>query len=71
MIKKLKPEDFYEENGNIVFTAAYLTKRGTCCGCGCRHCPFPLEESVSDQPTPSINLKSETATPKPNKIINY
>jgi hypothetical protein len=24
----------------FVFTAAYLADRGTCCGSGCRHCPF-------------------------------
>jgi Family of unknown function (DUF5522)/Cysteine-rich CWC len=34
-------KDFYlDENGNVVFTAAYHLKRGTCCGNGCRHCPF-------------------------------
>jgi hypothetical protein len=33
-------EDCYFENGNVVFTAAYHLKRGTCCGSGCRHCPF-------------------------------
>ncbi len=34
------PEDFYLENGLVVFTAAYLLKRGSCCGSGCRHCPW-------------------------------
>jgi hypothetical protein len=34
-------EDYYYlENGNIVFTAAHHLKRGTCCGNGCRHCPY-------------------------------
>jgi hypothetical protein len=33
-------EDYYSENENVVFTAAYHLKRGTCCGNGCRHCPF-------------------------------
>lgn len=32
--------DFYLENGNVVFTAAYHLRRGTCCGSGCRHCPY-------------------------------
>jgi hypothetical protein len=33
--------DFYlDENENVVFTAAYHLRRGTCCGNGCRHCPF-------------------------------
>lgn len=26
--------------GLAVFTAAYLVQRGTCCGSGCRHCPY-------------------------------
>jgi hypothetical protein len=26
--------------GLFVLTAAYLAARGTCCGNGCRHCPY-------------------------------
>jgi hypothetical protein len=36
----LSPEDFYVENGLLVFTAAYHLKRGYCCNSGCRHCPY-------------------------------
>jgi len=36
----LAPEDYYLEDGLIVFTAAYHLKRGTCCGSACRHCPY-------------------------------
>jgi len=37
----LLPEDYYlDENGKMVFTAAYHLKRGACCGNGCRHCPY-------------------------------
>lgn len=37
----LKEKDYYvDENGNLVFTAAYHLNRGTCCGNGCRHCPY-------------------------------
>lgn len=32
--------DYYLENGRCVFTAAYLARRGWCCGNGCRHCPY-------------------------------
>ncbi len=32
--------DFYVENGAVVFTSAYLLRRGFCCQCGCRHCPY-------------------------------
>ena len=36
----LGPEDFYMENGFVVFTAAYHLRRGYCCNSGCRHCPY-------------------------------
>lgn len=37
-------EDYYlDENGRMVLTAAWLTKRGFCCGNGCRHCPYNYE----------------------------
>lgn len=36
----LSGEDFYMENGLLVFTAAYHLKRGYCCDSGCRHCPY-------------------------------
>ena len=32
--------DYYIEQGRWVFTAAYHLKRGSCCGSGCRHCPY-------------------------------
>lgn len=28
------------ETGYLVFTAAHLWARGTCCDSGCRHCPY-------------------------------
>jgi hypothetical protein len=27
-------------SGLFVLTEAYLRQRGTCCGNGCRHCPY-------------------------------
>jgi hypothetical protein len=36
----LREEDFYFENGLLVFTRQYHLKRGVCCGSGCRHCPY-------------------------------
>jgi hypothetical protein len=32
--------DYYLEDGLLVFTAAFLRKRGYCCESGCRHCPY-------------------------------
>jgi hypothetical protein len=40
----LSPEDYYlDDRGRMVFTAAYLLRRGYCCDQGCRHCPFERE----------------------------
>lgn len=33
-------DDYYLENGLMVMTASYHIKRGSCCGTGCRWCPF-------------------------------
>lgn len=44
--KFVEGEDFYFENGLMVLTAAYLKKRGYCCGNGCRHCPYEGDEKV-------------------------
>ena len=37
---KLQTEDFYYEDGKMVMTKEYHLKRGTCCGNGCKHCPY-------------------------------
>jgi|TARA_R110001583_G_scaffold195181_1_gene370306 hypothetical protein len=37
---KLQPQDFYWDGGNMVMTEEYHKKRGSCCGSGCKHCPF-------------------------------
>ena len=38
----LSEDDYYMEGANLVFTAAYHLKRGSCCGSHCRHCPYGL-----------------------------
>jgi hypothetical protein len=41
--------DYYIENGLLVFTAAFLRRRGYCCESGCRHCPYGwTEERAGD-----------------------
>jgi len=33
--------DYYIEDGErVVFTALFHSKRGSCCGNKCRHCPY-------------------------------
>lgn len=42
---KLQQTDFYWENGKMVMTESYHMKRGSCCGSGCKHCPYePLHQ---------------------------
>ena len=39
--KKSPEPDFYkDENGKFVMTESYHIKRGSCCGSGCKHCPY-------------------------------
>lgn len=38
--------------GYFVLTEATLRARGTCCGSGCRHCPYPgAEQRAAGRPT--------------------
>lgn len=34
------------ENGDLVFTAQYLLKRGHCCQSGCTNCPYGYKDKV-------------------------
>ncbi len=38
--------DYTVENGDAVFTSWFLLKQGTCCGNGCRNCPYPAGPAV-------------------------
>ncbi len=54
--KKVKEEDYYYENGFVVFTEQYLLKRGYCCENGCRHCPYGFvkkHQPAADRPSDS------------------
>ena len=39
-IGALQPDFYLDACGNVVFTARYHLKRGSCCNHGCRHCPY-------------------------------
>jgi hypothetical protein len=38
--KPMHGDDYYLEDGKVVFTPEYHLKRGECCGNKCRHCPY-------------------------------
>jgi Family of unknown function (DUF5522) len=42
--KPVEGEDYYFEGRFMVFTEAFLRKRGYCCESGCRHCPYGFEK---------------------------
>lgn len=46
--------DYYWEDGFCVFTESYLAKKGSCCGSGCRHCPY-----VPKHANGSMKIKKE------------
>lgn len=53
-------EDYYLEDGLLVMTAAYHKKRGSCCGSGCRWCPFePHHELGATKLAPDARLSNE------------
>lgn len=37
---QILPFDFYMEGERVIFTEEFHIKRGSCCGNGCRHCPY-------------------------------
>jgi len=39
------------QTGLFVLTARFLADRGTCCGRGCRHCPYVDEDPHIDNET--------------------
>ncbi|WP_303309903.1 DUF5522 domain-containing protein [Hymenobacter sp. BT730] len=53
----LQPGDYYfTSEGFMVFTEQYHRRRGTCCGSGCRHCPWQAggtRKKPSSGPKPS------------------
>ncbi|MGA2572342.1 MAG: DUF5522 domain-containing protein [Terracidiphilus sp.] len=46
---ELDPGDYYFDGPNLVFTAAYHLKRGSCCGSVCRHCPYGNAKTDSQE----------------------
>ena len=34
------------DSGLFVMTSVYLREQGSCCGSGCRHCPFDAAEQA-------------------------
>ena len=53
-------EDYYlDKNGLLVFTEKYLTERGTCCGNGCRHCPYDYKSVAEPIKSKLLSLRQD------------
>ncbi|HPK02662.1 MAG TPA: DUF5522 domain-containing protein [Candidatus Sumerlaeota bacterium] len=58
MARLKEGQDYYrDQNGLLVFTADYLRRRGFCCHCGCRNCPYPETEAL---PTSATAVAAES-----------
>jgi hypothetical protein len=56
-------EDYYIlPDGRLVFTSAYLLKRGWCCGNGCLNCPFDFD-AVPEPKRSRLLLARKTQNP--------
>lgn len=57
----MEEQQYYKNSkGLLVFTEAYHTKRGYCCGCGCKHCPYDYE-AVNEPKRSELQAKRKMA----------
>ncbi len=54
----LAEDEFYYDNGLLVFTERFHLRRGFCCGSGCRHCPYQHDKVPPEK-------RAELAPPGP------
>lgn len=55
--------DYYlDESGLLAFTEKYLLKRGTCCGNGCRHCPYQYKNVLEPTRSKLLSLREDEKT---------
>ncbi len=47
-VELVEGADFYREGAFVVFTEAFLLRRGYCCESGCRHCPYGFRKEAPE-----------------------
>ena len=52
-------EYYFDASGLLVFTEKYLLQRGTCCGNGCRHCPYNYENVTEHERSKLLSLRED------------
>ena len=45
----LKEDEYYFNQGKLVFTESYHRKRGKCCNNSCKNCPWKKDLSEGDE----------------------
>jgi|GEM_PF-281145 len=55
---------YYNKEGLMVLTQAFLSKRGYCCQSGCLHCPYQYKDKVD--PNVPAELKTKTKLENPS-----
>jgi len=59
----IEGEDYYlNDEGLLVLSAQYLSKRGYCCGKGCLHCPYNYEQVSEPERSFLIKERSKKST---------
>ncbi len=59
----IEDEDYYlDKNGLLVFTEKFLLQRGTCCGNGCRHCPYNYKNVTEQERSILLSLRQDEET---------
>jgi hypothetical protein len=51
--------NYYMENGRLVMTEQHHINRGSCCGSGCRHCPYSPKHTKGNSQLQDIYLKEK------------
>jgi hypothetical protein len=58
---------YYDDQGYMVLTEEYHLERGSCCGNGCRHCPYNYVNVPEAQRTELLLKRQHDALKKNNQ----
>jgi hypothetical protein len=67
----IEGEDYYIEAGLLVFTRRFHLKRGSCCGSGCRHCPYDPHRTKGSTAVGDLDIASLTTLPPEGGTTNF
>ena len=56
---------YYNESGLMVLTEKFHLDRGSCCGNGCKHCPFNYERVPEPKKSFLLQEREKAKIPKP------